>query len=484
MSLLNFSKRPPFSILYVTQSKVMQADMDKQGELVNEIASYEIECHSINDLPDCLMEWVKASKPRLGKKVWILNQGITTDEIGLPAMQTAGIDDLMLQKSLRFEYEALSGEITATRLMAHALLNTDGDMSYYWISLIQEDIFKRLQVVIGKASARLNGVAHPGGLPVMLSDPKERHWMRIEYWSDSVTAIHCTPKTGTNLQIYQGGQQSGHWREEMNRWIEAVGEADHTEALIADDVDFTEGQDDHAVSLGKEDVLYGWLHAWGQKLQNQDKKPVPVIQQAPKGLGVNKEILLSVAAGAGALLIVGGHYGWNWYQKTTLEQDIKALKAIEGRIKSVRTSVKSRKDQQDKLEADLAKLSGDFSKIPDVVKAVRERPARLLEALATSAPDNLLVDEFTFTEHGLTLAGYALYPYLANDLMRAMKDKLEKPTGWRINAPTRKDLKGFKQGGPWSFTLKIRDLGIAGFDPEARQSRMTHSTMAMSDSAQ
>lgn len=128
---------------------------------------------------------------------------------------------------------------------------------------------------------------------------------------------------------------------------------------------------------------------------------------------------------------------------------------------SLRKSVTNDRDRYEKLRQTLDKLKGDSSLLPRMIDTLQQRPARLLETIARGRPENLLLEEIGQEGDTVRISGISLDSLSANVLAAYLEDHLT-GYGWEIGTPAKKSMQAFEDGGPWEFTIALRDLGGEG----------------------
>ena len=161
MQLPSFTKRPPYTLLYITEVKTFRIDCDRNGVMLGEIEVIDAYCESASALPIAIDDVLMLSSA-LGKKVWILYVRLNTFQLTLPAAQVENVDDEILQQALQFEYEALTGNSLTNNQLAYQFLGTDDEMSSYWLNIVAKETLTDLTAKLKKASCKLAGLTHPG----------------------------------------------------------------------------------------------------------------------------------------------------------------------------------------------------------------------------------------------------------------------------------------------------------------------------------
>jgi hypothetical protein len=456
MQLPQFLKRPPYTLLYITEVKTFRIDTDRKGIIKGELKILEIACEKPGKLPAALEQIIAESEP-LGHKVWILYARLDTYELSLPSVQVEGVENEVLEQALQFEYEALTGNSISKSQLAYQFLGTDDDMSHFWINLLASETLSDLMAVLKKNRSGLGGVGHPGGLPLLLSGGNVANWLRVECWPTTVFALAKTPERGFSLHILHK-EQNTHWQEEINHWMLETGSVDKSEAIMNNQIEYIPETDEN-YRLTLDSALIFWLGQWAQHLIEDEGAGIPLLN---KKTGINKELVYMVGSGAGALFLCVSHFTWMLYQTNQYEYEFKQLTRAEKDLKSFRDGMTKNQDELAALKKDIATLGGNVDVIPKALAALKKRPAELLKNLAESSPADIVIEDIKLSDRQLAVTGVSMISGLSNQLASAIDQPLA-AIGWKVNSPTKKDMGLFAEGGPWSFEILIDDAGLKGF---------------------
>ncbi|WP_022949838.1 hypothetical protein [Methylohalobius crimeensis] len=451
------SARPRHTLLYITAERTYRADADGHGKLLGEVEEYDKVCEGVDYLPETVEYVLGKRKP--ARRVWLLFDRLESYSLALPTAQVHGIGAAALTQALCFELEAITGVSVINRQLGYTLCASDDEMRNYWISLIPQRIYDRLQTAIRGLRARLGGVLHSGGLPRPLTEGGEVPWLRLEYWPDCAIGVRLLHPGEAPEVLVVPLEGAGGWQAEVEEWV-----ADHASVSLREQL--TAG---HTLSLGSEENqtdlrfdrqqdLQLWLSAWARALVEGEELHIPLIQESR---GIDREIAYMVASGALALTVVAAHAGWHTYRKLDYQARTDELKGLEKQIKSLRDGLKSRQDRLDGIQQNMAKLEQHFAHFPELMERLRRRPVRLLENLARQRPEELVLTAIERGESRWIVRGVSLRFDAPNFYATALEPLLE-ADGWQVAPPTKTDLEMFAQGGPWRFDLVLTDSGLEG----------------------
>ncbi len=457
MALPAFLNRPAHTVLYITEAKTFRVNCDRKGVILGDIAVVEVDCPSSNGIPGCLDKIVSQSG-RFGGKTWILYARLTSYAISLPSVQVEGVDKATLANAIEFEFEGLTGLSVNKSHLSYHLIGSADDMSSYWVSLIAQETFVKTKESLLRHKTRLGGIMHPGGLPFLFSDPEAPSWWRIECWPTTVFLLAKNPDTGLSLQIIQT-QQQANWSDEVDHWILEIGAVDQTETLLNNRIEMLPETDQRYRLAPDEDLLF-WMGQWAQHLIRHDRIQVPVINPQKS---VDSEILYMVGGGLAAVVLCGGHFGLHWYLRNDYQAGHQRLTQIQQEMKTARDSLSQVQKEFEELDSQTSSLAQNVDKIPQAVQSLQQRPEALLRILAAHAPQDLVIETIYKESSGYVVTGVSLQPQWVNLLASAIEPQLKR-LGWQLLTPTRQDMQLFASGGPWEFTFKLLDKGLAAFE--------------------
>lgn len=456
MKLPSFSKRPPHTLLYITEVKTFRIDTDRKGVMEGDVQVIEAKCESANALPAAIDSIISLS-PALGRTVWILYARLNTYQLALPAVQVAGVDDDILQQALQFEYEALTGNSLTNSQLNYHFLGTTDEMNSYWINIIATESITSLIVKLKKASCKFGGLTHPGGFPSLLSGTDDASWLGVECWPNAVFALAKNPEQGFSLQIFPTGEDSD-WKEQIDHWMLETGSVDKSEAIMNNQLENIPATDE-SYHLTLDGALIFWMGQWAQLLIAADTASIPLLN---KKTNINMELVYMVGGGVAALFLCGSHALWTVYQTNEAVYQFEQLSKAEKDLKTYRDSLNKNRDKLTELQKQVNTIASNIDVIPNALKGLQQRPAELLKHLAEDSPEDLVIEKIKLDGQQIIISGVSLQATLGNILAGNIEAPLAR-VGWKVNPPTKKEMNIFDNGGPWSFEMVIEDLGLEGF---------------------
>ncbi|WP_198243011.1 PilN domain-containing protein [methane-oxidizing endosymbiont of Gigantopelta aegis] len=449
--------RPAHTLFYITQSTTFRVDFDRKGDVLGEIHPIEIACKSSNTLPNTLEQLLADDQPKVGRKVWLLYNRLPTYLLSLPSVQVEGVEPEVLEQALQFEYEGMTGHSAGKSFLSHHYIGTADDMANYWITLVAQETLAKIKAILHKKRCQYGGLCHAGGLPVLISGADVPSWFRIEHWPGSVFMLAKTPELGLTLQILHT-KQNPDWQLEVDQWIMEIGEVDKSETLIGDQMEYMAHTDEN-YKLSSDGALVFWLSLWAKHLATADDLQVPLLNPQKR---LNKDIVYMVAGGVSAALLCGAHFSVNWYFKQDFEFKTQELSQLESESGNLSKTIATLRDKVDALNKDVSLMEKNVDQIPAALSALQNRPLALLDALARYSPDDLVIEQISPEHDTILITGYALKPYLVNQLTTNIEPSIS-ALGWKLEPATKKAMGLFEDDGPWQFSFALLDQGLEGF---------------------
>lgn len=454
-NLLNIKKRPPHTVLLITDTKTFRVDVDKTGQPIGSAEMIALKCNSPANLAECISGLALKSGP-LGRKVWMLYLDLPMAFLTMPTVQLEGFDEATLVQALQFELEGMTGQSSVNMQLAYQLLNTRDEMSSFIVCQINQATLAEITAAVKKAGSHLGGLLHPAGLPLFIKTPQQTDWLRLECWSQQVVALRQVPHAEINVQLFAFNERQ--WRAQLDKWVAQQGVIEHSETLLSNSIEMLP-ETTFSRLLTSVDAVTPWLLLWAGVLLKKDLPAFSVLRYQSK---LNKDLLLMASGGSAALLICIMHFSWHQYQAFKFDYQFKDLQVIETSINSMRKTLATDQTKRDKLKLTVEKLKSDSEVLPRLIQGLQDRPVKLLEAIAKGRPDNLLVEGIETNKDEINITGISLDSTSANELANYLERHLAL-LGWSFIAPTKKNMQLMPGGGPWEYEIKLVDMGVDGF---------------------
>ncbi len=447
------------TLVYASSKRLVRIDIDRHGLLLGNPLVVDCDCASAEALPTLLPRALMIL-PRPARKLWVLYEGLPYYTfLSLPTFQVADVKPEQLRQALLFELEQVAGIAVENKELAYSLMDEEDGMNNYAVSLAPAKVFELLQKAVRKAGCRLYGLAYAGAVPRRLNQgARPGLWARLEFWANGVVGLQGNESGVLRVQSFQE-VSAKRLETELERWLKALGFNQGIETLVTVRGLNAPLLGDTPLSLDNRDDLDGWLHAWASVIATSDVSAVPFFRPT---VSPEQELNMSIGLATAALLLCLAHYAWYSQQRHVAEVERDRLKKTEEQIKGLNEAIHKQQEKRDGIAKAMDKTKGQHASLPLVLDILRQRPTVLLRELALHRSDDLVLERIVTERDTVVVDGTALKPAVANDLSSLMEPRMN-ALGWQIAPPEKKDLGLFPGGGPWSFTLRLTDNGLAGF---------------------
>lgn len=461
VSQLLGGRRPAATLLCVIANRFVRADMDAEGRLLAEPEWLPIQCDSIADL-SLAVTTALAGERAVGRRLWLLHDGLPNHTVTVPTGQVAGLEGLQLSQALLFELEQMTGNPLPNRQAAHALISLEDGQSLYWLTHVPKTLIAQLQRAAKQQGCQFAGLLHPGGLPRPLSvEAVQGKWARLEIWPDVLIGLDGGKQGKPNAWVIQAGTKARRIQGEVERWRAELGEGVVWETLGEGAVlDFMPA-DAKAIQWEDGEILVRWLNGWGTSLKQGLAAPIPLIEP-PEDASLEPRWMAVYAVAAVAVCLL--HWGWETRRVHEMEKELGFYRGNESRVMSLDVEVGRYRKQRDDLKRQMepALGGGRAAQMPEVLAALKQRYASLLREVSISSTDGMVIEQILTKPEGVLVKGVSLDAAEANVLASALDGRL-RGLGWRVEPARKKDLAYDVAGGPWEFEILLSDIGLAGF---------------------
>jgi len=457
MSIVNLSKRPAHSLLFIDQAFCCRLDVDKHGAPLGELLRFEFGCEQPQALAASLQQLLETS-PASGRTAWVLFSGLAMHMLSIPSVQIEGVDQTTLKQVLLYEIEGLTGDTALDAELGMRLLGSQYElMDYFTVSvpqLVLDDVLKTLK----QHGSKLGGLLHPGALPTALGAPDADDWLRLEAWSGQVLGLRKTALDSLQVKQFAAGSAQ---HSEIEDWMNAGNNAGWRETLQASASLELLPETGNTRSFEQPETIGNWLTAWARALiVSKDESQLTLLKPQSR---FDRELMFMVASGAAAFVVCAAHLGWTLYLGNYYQAEITRIEQGMSSIDALRKSLATQRTELSALREAIAGLKKYEHSMPRLITVLQQRPAQLLTVLAISRPDKLVIESIDTGIDGIVIKGVTLEASQANQLASSLKTQLH-DAGWRIVSPTKKNMNLFESGGPWSFEIKLNDQGVDSFE--------------------
>lgn len=461
MKFPKLTQRPAHTLLFVTEVKTFRVDTDRKGVLLGDALAIDVGCKSAAGLAKAFDKIAQAGAP-LGGKVWVLFLRLTALHISVPTLQVKGVDEATLAQALQFEAEGMTGLSSMDMRIAYRFLKAEDEMSDYWLVQMEQLAWDDLIKAVKQHKCRLAGVLHPGALPMAIQDTQAAEWLRLEAWSTQLLALH---RNEAHLNMLALTFDNPHWQAELEQWLQDQGAVSISESLLNNRLEMLPDLAQH-FSLNETRHLTEWLSLWAQVLIKSRAAEAAVLKPQSN---VNPDVVWMLSSGLSALLLCGIHAGWFMQQRVYFEAETARLSQVEKNIGELRKQIADNSEQKEKLEQKLNTIATNLDLIPDLIKTLQQRPALLLQALAIGRQQDLIIETLESQGNELVVGGIALQQQLPNQLAGFLNQHLQ-AMKWQVESPTKENMALFEDSpGPWSFKMKLIDIGISKVAEAAKE---------------
>jgi|APTNR8051073442_1049403.scaffolds.fasta_scaffold02940_3 hypothetical protein len=434
------------TILLVTPHLIARGDFDSRGRL--QATAHAAPPSSVTDLASLTLAalgLVKA-KPR---RVFVLTTSAVTAVVETTPGRLQGLSENELSSALAFEAEALTGLPAMSSQTAARRMAAESGTESWWVTQIGNRMRGEIEAEVVRRGARMEGIAHPGGLATQMSLAPER----FELWHD-LLFIHRASAAFDILPVDETAPLASVLARfpatASARMVLATRPPSHITDL-------------EVLSLHEENTLHPWFTAWHQAL-SEGTPALPVLLPPAQPMSAVSRVWLSVATAAIALTLCAGHWWMTERQLQHAQEEVKTL-----------TTLSKQREELMETSAEVGKLRTELEASRRLQAQALRGFGSLLSAVAELRPEGLLVRSLKepssssagarYTGMEAMVSGLCTQQELAAAFSRSLGTRLT-PLGWSVRpARTTARLAG---GTPtWDFEIPLRLDGSASVPPTA-----------------
>ncbi len=443
------------TLLFITANRLIRADFvgGPKSPAIDQI--YEAGSPPSSAGLAVLADAAFALGPSGKRNVYILTTSLVTQVVPVTRSKINGLDGQELAGALGFEAETISGINPFESALGSWLLGQDGDESKYWVSQMQANDLKELQLGLARHRGELRGLLHPGGVPRSLIAPDGSHgdepWQRLELWSEQVLCVASTDGT-SKTHVICVPPVLAIWHQEADDWFGRPIEGSPRQCL-APDPKLLELGSGAKMSLSEDANLKAWLTAWAYELLSGAAR-VPVIVPIRPPMADRRRWAIAAAVAIGVAAICGLHSVVLKRREARLNAELAAMQLPINHL----TSLKSRTDQlqaeavkKQSEERDLKELQGLWD---DTLHKEHRRHASLMAALSGSTAPEMVITSISEQPGLMRLNALSLSPDLSS-FATNLSAHLN-PLGWHLEPPLRRALGLQDDGGPWVLNYRVK----------------------------
>jgi hypothetical protein len=491
------AKRPAHTVFYIGAHRSNRADFGPSPNFA--LLGQEHKAAQDSDDPAARLESLLASGRRLGKSVWILWEGATTQMLDMPSAVVEGLEAKELAESLSFEAETLTGLPAADSAIDGVAQTGAADLlpesHRFWITQLPIDVRDKIESVLKQSHGQLSGIIHPGGLPRARWDGKEsqdEEWRRIEVWDQLTFSLHGKADAAVDIQVIRFSPGSEGWTAQLPSdtpitWlgpgpVSRVAPDGHRVTLLTVDGLPLEPE---KIDFPSNSAPIDWLRAWARELTARPTR-VPIVKPGASRWPNRKyyvsgalatSLVLALCIGHGSLLI--GQTNAARTKADSLDAarqqlappDMSGAQAAELVAKT--SKLQARLDDLNQQKSDLQGEVDQAQKVIDTFKAADtlahqideiHRPAlgQLLAALVYSQhaddPHDLIVNEVRQESEGtLRLTGLCREAAMADAFATRLENRLGQ-YGWDVGAAQKQQR---DDGTAFNFAIRLTPKVLA-----------------------
>ncbi|MCH2127377.1 MAG: hypothetical protein MK165_21480 [Pirellulaceae bacterium] len=438
--------RPATTILLITEQEVVRADFS--GKKTPQLTQHWRQPRGLDAALPTAVELAISLGPKLGREVLVLTTSAWTQTISLPAGSTSGMDETELAQTLRFEVEAFSGLNAFDSQLSFKQVNHDSQSPEFWITQVEIATFNHVEEMISLRGGKLLGLASPFGVPQPLTPTSP--WQRMEYWHDLVGCIAVD--AGLRVFIANSQPRSTRWQVALENWQASTPTSEWlVEAGVAVPHEYL---GETTQRLEDSEPLEDWLAHWAAAAVGADYR-FPIIVPTKKVASKEKRTKTSLAIAVGLLAICIGHYFFQQQSAGKLAAELEPLQDRTTQKQNLDAELRTITTATTALASEAADLATEQEELGSLTRW-KGRFSALLASLARQRDDDFVINKITPSNDGLAISGTTLEIQTATRLAKALQPELL-TEGWSVEAPTQEGANTLENGGPWKFTLRLKD---------------------------
>ena len=439
-----------FTVLVIAPRHLVRADFAGQTPRVRRL--WQSDAPMGESLP-VLADAAFALGPARKTTVHVLATTCWTGVLALSSAKAATLSTLELCQALGFEAETLSNISPFDSLLAATPLEGVSGDRLFWVTQASRAELRAVADTLERRGARLEGIAHPGGLPRSLKTPPGGAWSRAELWGDSAVCVGRGEKGGLRLQVFAAFGEKSNWLHEAEAWFSGQGFAGPAARLAAPGSSFPDAAP-VSHDLSAEKPLGDWLTAWACEIAG--KTPVaPVLRLPSRPLSGSRRVALAGGWAALAVLLCAARWQVLQSSEDSFKRELALLKEPARRLDDVKSRTRACTVKLDESRQQLRVVQRQQDDWEQVTRRERRRHAVLLRALADLATEDFIlrsIDDAAGETRVSVLSMRPELPHFTECLGAAMA-----PLNWRVEPPNRQALKRLPNGGPWQLDWTIHE---------------------------
>lgn len=375
-------------------------------------------------------------KPR--RRVWVMADELWTQSVVLSGNQVRGLSDAQIDRALSFEIEPFSGIPTTESVLGFRQARELNGAHSFWIVEMTKADRDAVQCAVRELGGRLEGIAHPGGLPHSLTN-NGRVWQRLEYWESGTIWLANEGDAGVKTQVVNALPPRAALPTAGTFELLGTG-APPTVPEAGTGLPW------QRYSLRDDESLRRWLRHWRLTFSGKAAL-VPTVVPAPTPPSTAKYVVGCAAMLIGATLLCVAHATYATWSRVSLSKELAAHTAVTKELEGLSRQTAA-------LQQQLAAFQTAEGQRTAIV-ARRASLAALLRAAASARPEDLVLRDIQVeSPSSMIINGRALESSSVDELSLALTEQL-KSAGWVAQPLQKIALRRLANSGPWQFSLRL-----------------------------
>ncbi len=446
-------KRPEYSVVLINRSNVFRLDF--RGKYAQEAGELQqAELGEDSGLLDAVRHVLSGGQP-LGRNTIVLSTGIWNQLIEIPRLSLSGVDELELENALRYEAETLVGQAADEIALGAVPIGGDDTWSRYWINVASQAEWDEVTVELMAAGARHVWFSHPSGLSIDRRGKSGRP--HVECWDNQVAHfaangdMQAVSNSGVrDVERWVADLSLRSWQDLSERCTVVTGPG---QTMAAD-----QPRPKHLVELSDQAALRNWMQSVAKSLLLIDQGRWPVIAQQKKAVHPLTQWLAKAAVLMAIILFCVWHWTWLNQRSRSIADSIQSVQQLADEKNKFDSLLRGVIEQREKVAVEAARTQLDLHNVQFLVEKQTDRFSQLLHLLVGLRPDDMVVRQISPHEKGTVLSGVSLTSEAASTMAKSLRP-LALPLGWKTHPAMQQGEKKMVNGGPWTFSILLEDIG-------------------------
>lgn len=382
------------------------------------------------------------------KRVWVLTTSVATAVIEMSPDRFRGLSEAELTSALAFEAESLTGIAASSCQSAVKKLGSSSHEETWWITQVERRLLAEIHAEITQQGARLDGLAHPGGISSYLEENKAQQ--RLEWWQD---LLFISREQSWDIQPVDESASPDAILARHRRGTDT-----NQSCSLLSSRQFECGPPIHLLCLQDPALLQSWMLAWREVL-HATAPSVPLLHSPAPVLGKSQRVMIAVVTALLVACLCIGHW---WWTEKRLQQSKEEIKTL---------------TEQAKQRSELQKSMAEVTRLRAELETSRLSQAQiltgfgaLLSSISKHRPEGLVVRQLMETSAGVsqpvtkgnrgvevTITGICTQQELAAAFSHELAEELA-AAGWSVS-PARTTARLAGDIPVWDYQIPLLLMG-------------------------